>query len=281
LLANPAPPRPRHVRPFLAPSRAAFFDGDNYVGSKKSPDRGATAWNSLRVASMQRSPSKGQIRCSATRAKNSIPRASPTRRGSRRSALCSDVFRVTPAPPPHRRTALAKLSAAFPRILRPTTASIPRSRQSIRIGCGPRFGPPEPRINAQDSLTHTQLGIPDSLLRKRSTEHQLTSYIAMMDSGLSHHIIASCQGNYFLMLTMDAVESYSFPLPSFWQRAQLTAYLFALRRQDRLDFAIYETLECYCVAIFHDWFGRFRPFAPRWEAVCPISRPIFVVISRR
>src|SRR5258708_36788157 len=46
LLANPAPPRPRHVRPFLLRRAQAFFDGD-IMSLEKSPDRRATAWNSL------------------------------------------------------------------------------------------------------------------------------------------------------------------------------------------------------------------------------------------
>src|SRR5262245_25356638 len=46
LLANPAPPCPRHVRPFLLRRAQAFFDGD-IMSLEKSPDRSATAWNSL------------------------------------------------------------------------------------------------------------------------------------------------------------------------------------------------------------------------------------------
>src|SRR5260370_32759684 len=46
LLANPAPPCSRHVRPFLLRRAQAFFDGD-IMSLEKSPDRGATAWNSL------------------------------------------------------------------------------------------------------------------------------------------------------------------------------------------------------------------------------------------
>src|SRR6516225_3761145 len=116
LLANPAPPRQRHVRPFLLRRAQAFFDGD-IISLEKSPDRGATAWNSL-LAHGRNDLVQGQIRLLGYQ-----------RRRAPAAQLCSGASDVTPAlQPPHRRTGAQ--AEASRRDAPATTASIARSRKS-------------------------------------------------------------------------------------------------------------------------------------------------------
>src|SRR6266567_2519489 len=113
LLANPAPPRPRHVRPFLLRRAQAFFDGD-IMSLEKSPDRGATAWNSL-LAHRRNDLVQGQIRLFGYQSQQPF-HVLLQRRRAPAAQLCSGASSVTPAlQPPHRGTgAQAEAFGRFP-----------------------------------------------------------------------------------------------------------------------------------------------------------------------
>src|SRR5215831_16805745 len=85
LLANPAPPCPRHVRPFLLRRAQAFFDGD-IMSLEKSPDRSTTGLEFVACASPQRSRPRSDP-VARLPEPTAIPRAPPTATCSRRSAL--------------------------------------------------------------------------------------------------------------------------------------------------------------------------------------------------
>src|SRR5262249_16139425 len=85
LLANPAPPCPRHVRPFLLRRAQAFFDVD-IMSLEKSPDRSTTAWNSL-LAHRHNDLVQGQIRLLGYQSQQPFHVPLPAATCSRRSAL--------------------------------------------------------------------------------------------------------------------------------------------------------------------------------------------------
>src|SRR6266478_4522440 len=123
-------------------ARRLFFDGD-IMSLEKSPDRSATAWNSL-----------------LAHRHNVLLQ----RRRAPAAQLCSGASSVTPAlQPPHRGTgAQAEAFGRFPPRCPGRDGFDHAFPQVIRIGLWHRFGPPNPESMPQDSLTHTQLGIPDS-----------------------------------------------------------------------------------------------------------------------
>src|SRR6266480_3607045 len=154
LLANPAPPRPRHVRPFLLARAQAFFDGD-IMSLEKSPDRGATAWNSL-LAHRRNDLIQGQIRLLGYQSQQPFHLLLQRRR-TPAAQLCSGASAVTPAlQPPHRRTgAQAEAFGRFPPRCSGHDGFDNAFTQVIRIGLRHRLGPPEPRINAA-RLAHSR-----------------------------------------------------------------------------------------------------------------------------
>src|SRR6266576_3492256 len=142
-------------------ARRLFFDGD-IMSLEKSPDRGATAWNSL-LAHRRNDLVQGQIRLFGYQSQQPF-HVLLQRRRAPAAQLCSGASSVTPAlQPPHRRTgAQAEAFGRFPPRCPGRDGFDHAFPQVIRIGLWHRFGPPNPESMPQDSLTHTQLGIPDS-----------------------------------------------------------------------------------------------------------------------
>src|SRR5512133_4144828 len=142
-------------------ARRLFFDGD-IMSLEKSPDRGATAWNSL-LAHRRNDLVQGQIRLFGYQSQQPF-HVLLQRRRAPAAQLCSGASSVTPAlQPPHRGTgAQAEAFGRFPPRCPGRDGFDHAFPQVIRIGLRHRFGPPNPESMPQDSLTHTQLGIPDS-----------------------------------------------------------------------------------------------------------------------
>src|SRR6266403_343528 len=142
-------------------ARRLFFDGD-IMSLEKSPDRGATAWNSL-LAHRRNDLAQGQIRLFGYQSQQPF-HVLLQRRRAPAAQLCSGASSVTPAlQPPHRGTgAQAEAFGRFPPRCPGRDGFDHAFPQVIRIGLWHRFGPPNPESMPQDSLTHTQLGIPDS-----------------------------------------------------------------------------------------------------------------------
>src|SRR6516165_1779019 len=150
-----APPRPRHIRPFLLRRAQAFFDGD-IMPLEKSPDRGATAWNSL-LAHRRNDFVQGQIRLLGYQSQQPFHVLLQRRRASA-AQLCSGASSVTPAlQPPHRRTgAQAEAFGRFPPRCSGHDGFDNAFPQVIRIGLRHRFGPPRTpnQCRKTRSLTH-------------------------------------------------------------------------------------------------------------------------------
>src|SRR6266446_5632443 len=142
-------------------ARRLFFDGD-IMSLEKSPDRGATAWNSL-LAHRRNDLVQGQIRLFGYQSQQPF-HVLLQRRRAPAAQLCSGPSSVTPAlQPPHRGTgAQAEAFGRFPPRCPGRDGFDHAFPQVIRIGLWHRFGPPNPESMPQDSLTHAQLGIPDS-----------------------------------------------------------------------------------------------------------------------
>ena len=103
LLANPGAAAPAPRPPVLARSRAGFFSDGDIMSLEKSPDRGATAWDSLLAHRPQRSRSKVRSGCSATRARQPFHLLLQRRR-TPAAQLCCWCFRchasaATTSPP--------------------------------------------------------------------------------------------------------------------------------------------------------------------------------------
>ena len=143
-------------------ARRLFFDGD-IMSLEKSPDRGATAWNSL-LAHRRNDLIQGQIRLLGYQSQQPFHLLLQRRR-TPAAQLCSGASAVTPAlQPPHRRTgAQAEAFGRFPPRCSGHDGFDNAFPQVIRIGLWHRFGPPRtPNQCRKSSLTHAQLGIPDS-----------------------------------------------------------------------------------------------------------------------
>ena len=143
-------------------ARRLFFDGD-IMSLEKSPDRGATAWNSL-LAHRRNDLIQGQIRLLGYQSQQPFHLLLQRRR-TPAAQLCSGASAVTPAlQPPHRRTgAQAEAFGRFPPRCSGHDGFDNAFTQVVRIGLRHRFGPPRtPNQCRKNSLTHAQLGIPDS-----------------------------------------------------------------------------------------------------------------------
>jgi len=155
LLANPAPPRPRHVCPFLLRRAQAFFLTVTLCRSKNRQTAvRLPGIRCLRIATTI--SSKVRSGCLATRA-NSHSTCSSN--GDVLPPLSFALaFPVTPAlQPPHRRTgAQAEAFGRFPPRCSGHDGFDYAFPQVIRIGLRHRFGPPEPRINAA-RLAHSHI----------------------------------------------------------------------------------------------------------------------------
>ena len=130
---------------------------------EKSPDRGATAWNSL-LAHRRNDLIQGQIRLLGYQSQQPFHLLLQRRR-TPAAQLCSGASAVTPAlQPPHRRTgAQAEAFGRFPPRCSGHDGFDNAFTQVVRIGLWHRFGPPRtPNQCRKNSLTHAQLGIPDS-----------------------------------------------------------------------------------------------------------------------
>src|SRR5438876_1847363 len=135
-------------------ARRLFFDGD-IMSLEKSPDRGATAWNSL-LAHRRNDLIQGQIRLLGYQSQQPFHLLLQRRR-TPAAQLCSGASAVTPAlQPPHRRTgAQAEAFGRFPPRCSGHDGFDNAFTQVIRIGLRHRLGPPEPRINAA-RLAHSR-----------------------------------------------------------------------------------------------------------------------------
>src|SRR5258707_8936763 len=136
-------------------ARRLFFDGD-IMSLEKSPDRSATAWNSL-LAHHHNDLVQGQIRLLGYQSQQPF-NVLLQRRRAPAAQLCSGISGVTPAlQPPHRRTgAQAEAFGRFPPRSSSHAGFDNAFPQVIRIGLRHRFGPPEPRINAaRHAHSHT------------------------------------------------------------------------------------------------------------------------------
>jgi hypothetical protein len=136
-------------------ARRLFFDGD-IMSLEKSPDRGATAWNSL-LAHRRNDLVQGQIRLFGYQSQQPF-HVLLQRRRAPAAQLCSGASSVTPAlQPPHRRTgAQAEAFGHFPPRCSGHDGFDHAFPQVIRIGLRHRFGPPRTpnQCRKTRSLTH-------------------------------------------------------------------------------------------------------------------------------
>src|SRR5260370_727398 len=125
-------------------ARRLFFDGD-IMSLEKSPDRGATAWNSL-LAHRRNDFVQGQIRLLGDQSQQPF-HVLLQRRRAPAAQLCSGVSGVTPAlQPPHRQGgASASLSPMRP-VPRTVASSSSRSDTLVRLEA--------PKRVAVESLKH-------------------------------------------------------------------------------------------------------------------------------
>src|SRR6266550_2618864 len=139
----------------LAGSSRLFFDGD-IMSLEKSPDRGATAWNSL-LAHRRNDLIQGQIRLLGYQSQQPFHLLLQRRR-TPAAQLCSGASAVTPAlQPPHRRTgAQAEAFGRFPPRCSGHDGFDNAFTQVIRIGLRHRLGPPRTpnQCRKTRSLTH-------------------------------------------------------------------------------------------------------------------------------
>src|SRR5438132_11443265 len=139
--SSAAAPAPRP--PVLARSlaRRLFFDGD-IMSLEKSPDRRATAWNSL-LAHRRNDLIQGQIRLLGYQSQQPFHLLLQRRR-TPAAQLCSGASAVTPLlQPPHRRTgAQAEAFGRFPPRCSGHDGFDNAFTQVIRIGLRHRLGPP-------------------------------------------------------------------------------------------------------------------------------------------
>ena len=136
-------------------ARRLFFDGD-IMSLEKSPDRGATAWNSL-LAHRRNNLIQGQIRLLGYQTQQPFHLLLQRRR-TPAAQLCSGASAVTPAlQPPHRRTgAQAEAFGRFPPRCSGHDGFDNAFTQVVRIGLWHSIWSPQNPESMPQELAHSR-----------------------------------------------------------------------------------------------------------------------------
>jgi type I restriction enzyme S subunit len=103
-------------------------------------------------------------------------------------------------------------------------------------------------------------------LSNRSDSPSEFLYWVMRAPAYRNHIIASAKGTTVLMLTKDAVENFTFPLPPLPEQRAIAHILGTLDDKIELNRRMNETLEAMARALFKSWFVDFDPVHAKAES---------------
>ena len=103
------------------------------------------------------------------------------------------------------------------------------------------------------------------MISNRSKTSNDFIYWVLRSPAYRDHIIASAKGTTVLMLTKDAVENYTFPLPPLPEQRAVAAILGAIENKIELSRKMSATLEAIAGTVFKSWFVDFEPVRAKTE----------------